>query len=136
MIIALKYGHKLKVGVTELNLFEYKKNRAEENLKIQIALAIRRVKDPRVKESLVNIVKIECTDKLSVVRVYVSTIRGITIAKRAASGLNSATGFIKKELSKNLRMRYMPELIFIATDSIEYGTKISEKLRKIRGISD
>ncbi len=136
MTIALKYGHKLKVGVTKLNLFEYKKNRAEENLKIQIALAIRRVKDPRVKESLVNIVKIECTDKLSVVRVYVSTIRGITIAKRAASGLNSATGFIKKELSRNLRMRYMPELIFIATDSIEYGTKISEKLRKIRGISD
>lgn len=116
-------------------MFEYKKIRAQEDLKAQIALAIRKVKDSRVRDSLVNIVKLECSNKLASIRVYVSTVLGLKIARRAAEGLNSATGFIKQELGKNLRMRYMPCITFIATDSIEYGTKISKKISELRGVT-
>lgn len=122
-----------KFGVTNKELFEYKRNRIAEDIKSELALAIRKVKDPRVRDSLINIVKLEFSDKLSSIRVYVSTIKGLTIAKRAASGLRNASGFIKKEIGKNLKIKYMPEFIFIATDSIEYGTRISQKLKDIRG---
>ena len=105
-------------------------------MKSELALAIRKVKDPRVRDSFINIVKLEFSDKLSSIRVYVSTIKGLTVAKRAASGLRNASGFIKKEIGKNLKIKYMPEFVFIATDSIEYGTHISQKLKDIRGANN
>lgn len=114
-------------------MFEYKRNRIAQDIKSELALAIRKVKDPRVRDSFINIVRLEFSDKLSSIRVYVSTIKGLTIAKRAASGLRNASGFIKKEIGKNLRIRYMPEFTFIATDSIEYGSNIAKKLKDLQG---
>ena len=117
-------------------MFEYKRNRIAEDIKSELALAIRKVRDPRVRDSLVNIVKLEFSNKLASIKVYISTIKGLTVAKKAAKGLRNAVGFIKKEVGKNLKLKYMPEFIFIATDSIEYGTYISQKLRDIRGADE
>lgn len=114
-------------------MFEYKRNRLAEDIKSELALAIRKVRDPKVRDSLINIVKLEFSNKLSSIKVYISTIKGLTVAKKAVKGLKNAVGFIKKEVGKNLKVKYMPEFIFIATDSIEYGTYISQKLKDIRG---
>lgn len=118
-------------GVTIVKLFTYKRDRTIKDIKSELAQAIMKVKEPSVRSSLINIVKIEATAKLSFIRVYISTIKGLAIARKACDGLQHASGFIKKELSKNLRLRYMPQFMFIATDSIEYGTNISELLNNV-----
>lgn len=123
----------MQFGVTKHKLFEYKRNRIAQDIKSELALAIRKVRDPKVRDSLINIVKLEFSDKLSSIKVYISTIKGLTVAKKAVKGLKNAVGFIKREVGKNLKVKYMPEFIFIATDSIEYGTYISQKLKDIRG---
>ena len=40
--------------------------------------------------------------------------------------LNSAVGFIRKELGKRLRLRCIPNLKFIATDAVEHAIEISK----------
>ena len=114
-------------------MFEYKRNRLAEDIKSELALAIRKVRDPKVRDSLINVVKLEFSNKLASIKVYISTIKGLAVAKRAVKGLKNAVGFIKREVGKKLKIKYMPEFIFIATDSIEYGTYISQKLKDIEG---
>lgn len=121
----------LYLGVTFYKLVTYKKDRKIKDIERELALAIRKVKNSKVKDSLINIVKLESRDKLSLVRVYISTIKGISVAKRACEGLKSASGFIKSEISKNLRLKYMPDFIFIATDSIEHGDTVLKLLSNI-----
>jgi ribosome-binding factor A len=58
----------------------------------------------------------------------VSAIEGIEVAKQATKALTNASGLIRREVSKRLRLRKAPELKFVADDSIEYGMNIAKKL--------
>ena len=48
-------------------------------------------------------------------------------AKEATiKGLNSAEGYIRRQLAKNLNLRNTPEIRFILDESIEYGVNMSK----------
>ena len=51
--------------------------------------------------------------------------------QKAQTGLEKATGTIKRELGKKLTMYKIPDLTFIKDESIEYGNKIDEMLRNL-----
>lgn len=106
----------------------YRIGRISEDLKREIIASLQHVKDPRVHQGLVSIVRVDVTNDLSYATVYVSSLQGLDSAKEAVAGLKCAEGFIKKELGKKLRIRRIPSLIFKATDSIEYGAHISKIL--------
>ena len=59
---------------------------------------------------------------------FVSAMEGLEQAQKAVTGLKSAGGFIRRELGSRLKLRHVPELLFKATDSIEYGASISKLL--------
>ena len=61
----------------------------------------------------------------------ISAIEGLDRAKQAVKGLKSASGFIRRELGHRLKLRHVPELIFNATDSIEYSAHISRILNDL-----
>ena len=42
------------------------------------------------------------------------------------SGLNSAEGYIRRQLARNLNLRNTPEIRFILDESIEYGVNMSK----------
>ena len=46
-------------------------------------------------------------------------------------GLKSAVPFIRRELSRRLRLRYVPELIFEFDKALEYGNRIDSLLRQL-----
>jgi ribosome-binding factor A len=46
--------------------------------------------------------------------------------------LNSSASFIKGELGRRLKMKYVPSLTFRIDESIEYGRKIDEILDEIK----
>lgn len=52
--------------------------------------------------------------------------------KEVLKGLESAAGFIRREIGSRLQIRYSPEIIFEIDDSIEYGAKISKIIRDIK----
>ncbi len=106
----------------------HKMGRTTEDIKRELTAILRELKDPRVKDCLLSVVRVEVTNDLSYCTVYVSTVEGMERSKAAVGGLKSAAGFIRRELGKSLKLRHVPELIFKATDSIEYGASISKIL--------
>lgn len=106
-------------------------DRITEDIKRELTSILREVKDPRVQKSLISIVRVEVTKDLSFAKVYVSSLGGLKSTKVAVKGLQSANGFIKRELASRLEIRHIPELIFTATDAIEYGTSISKMLNNL-----
>jgi ribosome-binding factor A len=105
--------------------------RTTEDIKRELTAIFRELKDPRIK-GLISIVRVEVTSDLSYCTVYVSAMEGIEQSKRAVEGLKSASGFIRHELGSRLKLRHVPELLFKATDSIEYSANISRMLSDLR----
>lgn len=105
--------------------------RTTEDVKRELTAIFRELKDPRVTETFLSIVRVEVTNDLSYCTVQVSAIEGFDRAKEAVKGLKSASGFIRRELGHRLKLRHVPELIFNATDSIEYSANISRILNSL-----
>ena len=109
----------------------HKIDRTTEDIRRELMAIFRELKDPRVDSTLMSIVRVEVTNDLSYCTAYVSSMNGIDSAKEALKGLRSASGFIRRELGRRLKLRHVPECIFKATDSIEYGASISRTLNSL-----
>lgn len=105
--------------------------RTTEDIKRELTAIFRELKDPRVQQAFLSIVRVEVTNDLSYCTVQVSAIEGINRAREAVKGLKSAAGFIRRELGHRLHLRHVPQLIFNATDSIEYSANISRILNSL-----
>lgn len=102
---------------------------AEEIKKTISSLILRELKDPRV-DQMASITHVEVSRDYSVAKIYVSTFDE-NLREGTIEGLNSAKGFIKRELSKDLKLRIMPDLIFLADDSIEKSFEFYDILNKV-----
>lgn len=108
----------------------YKLQRMAEDLKRELAGVIRELKDSRIS-TMLSIIKVDLTGDMSYAKVYVSDLNGKEATKNAVKGLESATGYIKREISNRLRLRKAPELKFIVDDSLEYSANINRILEDI-----
>jgi ribosome-binding factor A len=106
--------------------------RASEDIRRELADIFRTVKDPRVTGFL-TVVKVDLANDFSYAKIYVSAMDGIDAAKNAVKGLNSAAGYIRRELNIRLKLHKSPELKFIADDSIERSAQL---LKLIDGLED
>ena len=103
----------------------YKINRITQDIKITLSDLLRGIKDPRVSK-LLSIVKVDVSGDLSYATVYVSAIEGKEKTEESVKALNkSAAGYIRRELGSRLKLRKVPELRFIADNSIENSAHIS-----------
>ncbi|MBU0679803.1 MAG: 30S ribosome-binding factor RbfA [Proteobacteria bacterium] len=87
------------------------------------------VKDPRVQN--VTIVRARVTDDLRMARIFFSC--PLEQADEAMAGLSSARGFIRSHLAKEIKMRYVPELIFeydTNQDKSDHLNAIFEEIKK------
>ena len=107
-----------------------KSDHMAEDIKREISAIIRDLKDPRVRESFFTIVRVDFAHDLSLGRIYVSAMEGLESAKRAVEGLESASGYIRRELGLRLKLRKAPELKFIADDSVRSGIELFKKLNE------
>ena len=101
----------------------HKLGRTTEDIRRELSALLRELKDPRTQNMLLSIVRVEVTNDLS--------MEGLDRAKTAVQGLRSASGFLRRELGRRLQLRHVPELIFKATDSIEYSANISRILHDL-----
>lgn len=106
-------------------------NRIGEEIKKELVLLIRNgIKDPRV-DTLISITDVEVTGDLSYATIFISRFGSEQQRQDALEGMKAAAGFIRSELSKRLKLRTVPELIFKLDDSLEYGAKIETILHQI-----
>jgi ribosome-binding factor A len=87
------------------------------------------IRDPRLKG--LEITHVMMTKDLKIARVYFYSKDvsedGRLIMKK---GLESATGFFKKAIGRDLKLRYMPEMEFFFDDSVELGQKLEKIMKK------
>lgn len=110
----------------------HKINRINEDILREMTNILRTVKDPRVKDSILTVVRVEVTNDLSLAKVYVSSVEGKENTDNVIKGLKSASGYVRSRLSSSLKLRKTPEIKFIADNSSEYSIGIDELLRKVQ----
>ena len=99
--------------------------RLSENVKREMCVALLEIKDRRVTDSMVTISHLEITNDLSYCKVYISCLGGGNRTKEAVECLTKASGFFKKHINARIKMRKMPEIIFLEDKSQEYYERIS-----------
>ena len=95
-------------------------NRINEEIQKEMSSLLRTVKDPRVQDCMISVTRVETTPDLRYTKVYVSFLQEEK-AKEAMKGLQSAGGWIRRQLGTNLKLRYSPEIVWALDDSITYG---------------
>ncbi len=101
-------------------------------------MLINGVKDPRLTGQMVSISGVDVTNDGSYAYCYVNVFltskdeeENKLVKEQVISGLNSCKGLFKKELSKVVKIRRLPELIFKIDEAAEYGQHIDEILAGI-----
>jgi ribosome-binding factor A len=87
------------------------------------------IKDPRLE--MVTITRVKLTKDLKLAKIYFSMTGSLKSLKDVENAFQSAHGFLKKTLSRELNLRYMPELRFYYDDSLDYASKINELFKSI-----
>lgn len=100
---------------------------SEEIKKIVSHLMLFEIKDPRVS-NLSSVTHVEVTNDLRYATIYISVFDPKHNVETHIEGLNSAKGFVRKEIGKKLKLHYTPEPIFKPDHSIEHGMHINEIL--------
>ena len=105
--------------------------RLNEDILRELSAAVAGVKDPRVAEAFVTVTRTELTSDLSYCKVWVACMGGAERTQKACEGMKAAGGYFKKCIAARVRMRKMPELIFIPDNSLEYSEHIEEIIAKL-----
>ncbi len=92
-------------------------------------MLIRGIKDPRI--GLVTITRVRISDDLRAAKVYFSALGDEDDHRRSLQGLNSAKGFIKREVGRRLHLRYVPEIVFKFDPSLEYADHMNRLIREL-----
>lgn len=96
----------------------------------------REIKDPRINP-MTSVVDVVVTPDLKYCKAYISVLGDAESVADTLAGLNSAMGFIRRELAHSVNLRNTPEITFIMDQSIEYGVNMSRKIDEaVKDIAD
>ncbi len=104
-----------------------KNNRVNGEVQRALSSIIRDVKDPRVSPYS-SVVEVIVSPDLKTCKAYISVLGGEKERDDTFKGLNSAKGFIRRELARIVNLRNTPEIEFVMDGSIAYGVDMSKKI--------
>ena len=87
------------------------------------------IKDPRI--GFVTVTDVEMTGDLREAKIFVSIMGNDEQIKDTMEGLQSALGFVRREIGKRIRLRFTPEISFAPDKSLDYSEHIQKLLLKI-----
>lgn len=98
-------------------------DRISEQIQRELAELIRlEVKDPRV--SRVTLTGVSVTNDHAHAKIYYTSLEGGT--EQLQKGLERASGFLRSQLARNMKLRITPQLHFVYDESIERGAHLSQ----------
>lgn len=109
----------------------FKNKHLEEDIKRQVVVLIRGLKNSSLKAKQISVVRVDLNSKGFKAKVYISSFKGVVYANQAIKFLKKASGYIKHEISKNLRLKKAPQIDFVVDDSLEYCSRLEEIFLKI-----
>jgi len=97
----------------------------DEIQKVVADLIQNEIKDPRLPP-MVSVVEVRASRDLSHAHIYISVFGSDQQKKDCLAALRSASGFIRREITRKVRLRIAPELHFEIDDSIARGIRMSQ----------
>ena len=111
-----------------------RKDRVAEQIRRELAELIRtELKDPRV--GMISITDVEVTADYAHAKVFFSTLAGSEHVPEVMSGLQKASGFLRRELGKRISIHMTPQLHFVFDQSLERGADLSKLIQQAVAIS-
>ncbi|MFZ0449291.1 MAG: 30S ribosome-binding factor RbfA [Desulfatiglandaceae bacterium] len=105
-------------------------SRVGEQILKELAFSLlEKVNDPRV--GTVTLTGIQLSNDLKQAKIYYSVMGEQDQIAKAGEGLESAKGFIKREVGHRLKLRYVPEMRFIHDPSLAFGSHMEKVLDEI-----
>ena len=105
---------------------EYSRSqRVVEQIRRELAELIRlEVKDPRV--GFITLTDVEITPDYAHAKVFFASMTGEADVPEIMQGLRRASGFLRRELGRRVRIHTTPELHFVYDRSVEEGSRLSK----------
>lgn len=112
-------------------MIKQRSRRVAEQIKKEISEILRlELKDPGLME-LISVMAVEVTRDLRFAKVFVSIYGSAEEQEKVLKILDKATGFIRFEIGKRIRLRHTPEIEFYLDRSLEYSARIEGVLKKL-----
>ena len=98
--------------------------RVGEQIRRELAVLLRDdVRDPRI--GMVTITDVEVSRDLAHAKVYFTTLGNEQDVQASKQGLESAAGFLRRELGRHMKIRTVPDLRFLYDDTQQKGRRVS-----------
>lgn len=92
------------------------------------------MKDPGI--GFVTVTSVDLSGDYGHAKVYVSILDNKEKQAETMQTLEKATGFIRSEVANRVKLRHVPEIVFIFDESIEHGDHINKLLKELRSQDD
>jgi ribosome-binding factor A len=105
-------------------------DRVADLIRMEMAdLLLKHVRDPRI--GFLTITGVKMTDDLRTAKVFFVEMGKDECSEEVLAGLRRASGFLRGELGRRLKLRFAPELLFEYDSSFAYGNRIERLLSEI-----
>jgi len=100
-------------------------DRVADSIRKEISeMFVKTIKDPRI--GFITLTRVTVTEDCRLAKVYYSIVGTPEQKRQSMEGLNSAKGYIRRELGHRMNLKYTPELMFQFDPSIEYAIHMGE----------
>ena len=96
-------------------------------------LIAKKLKDPRI--GFVTITRVELTADQRIAKILVGVLGDDEARKKSLQGLRQAAGFVRRELARELRMRFVPEVLFEYDRGLEATDRVAQLLEEAQPAS-
>lgn len=112
-----------------------RKDRVSEQIRRELAELIHReLKDPRI--GMISITDVEVTPDYAHAKIYFSSLSGSDTLATVKSGLDKASGFLRRELGRRIRIHTTPQLHFVFDQSLERGAELTRLIHEAVAVSE
>ena len=119
----------------------HRRGRINDAVKEELGSILREIKDPRITDNFVTVTAAEVAPDMKTARIFFSSLADDNMAeetrrlspknKEILKGLQSAAGFMRRELARRINLRTTPELTFVYDESLRHGARINTILNDI-----
>ncbi len=109
----------------------HRRERLSGELRDEIAQIVSRgLKDPRI--GFVTVTRVELSADLGHAKAFVSVLGNEDQRRESMAGLKQATGFVRREVGRRIRMRVLPELKFVYDKGVDATDRVARLLEQVR----
>ncbi|HCV27201.1 MAG TPA: 30S ribosome-binding factor RbfA [Dehalococcoidia bacterium] len=88
------------------------------------------ISDPRLAP-MTSVTRVECTPDFATAHVYISALGDKEVREGSLEALESASGFLRREINKRIHIRHVPRLVFHLDETLVDGAEMLKVMDEV-----